>query len=174
MHPLLFKLLSRGHPFAYLVLITGSIVWQPFSVFTVHIFISVLAVWQNFGMAVLYWNLIKLIGCGSLKEKITGNNYCYCELVAFLTLFKPSMFYFSWNIHFMFFFYCFSFNFSNFKHMPQFLYLDIFFSLLFCIFLTILSIKLLLWYQCKIGFVFWPIFSFFCFSVVICMRTSRI
>lgn len=97
MHPLLFKLLSRGHPFAYLVLITGTIiVWQLFSVFTVHIFISVLAVWQNFGMAVLYWNLLKLIGCGSLKEKITGNNNygCYCELVVCLTLvFNPSMFY---------------------------------------------------------------------------------
>ena len=96
MHPLLFKLLSRGHPFAYLVLITGTtIVWQLFSVFAVHIFISVLAVWQNFGMAVLYWNLLKLIGWGSLKEKITGNNYCcYCELVACLTLvFNPSIFY---------------------------------------------------------------------------------
>lgn len=100
MHPLLFKLLSRGHPFAYLVLITGTIiVWQLFSVFAVHIFISVLAVLPNFGMAVLYWNLLKLVGCGSLKEKITGNNNnyycCYCELVACLTplVFKPSMFY---------------------------------------------------------------------------------
>lgn len=99
MHPLLFKLLSRGHPFAYLVLITGTIiVWQLFSVFTVHISISELAVWHNFGMAVLYWKVLKLIGCGSLNEKITGNNdnyyCCYCKLVACLTLvFNPSMFY---------------------------------------------------------------------------------